>query len=74
MKKRKLKVRLVKLRVLILPDTVFEKNFGEKEWAFWDDRNQAIALRESRKGLKRLSDFLHEMKHVWVDLIDDEND
>ena len=72
--KGKSKGRLVRLKVLILPEDEFDKYFGVDEWAIWDDIHMTVVLRASRKGSKRLSDFIHEMKHVWVDVIDDENE
>jgi len=70
--KQKKTAKKITLRVYILPDGEFDKQFGKSTWSMWDDVAFAVILRESRTGLLRLSDFLHEMKHVWVDAIDNE--
>jgi len=70
--KQKKTAKKITLRVYILPDLEFNKQFGTSTLSMWDDEAMAVILRENRTGLLRLSDFLHEMKHVWVDAIDNE--
>lgn len=63
----------VRLTILIVPKDGWKHGGGgHNNWAEWDADTNTISLREERIGINRLADFLHEMKHVWVDRIDND--
>lgn len=65
-------MRRFRLTVEVLPKKVFDKKYGCSVQAYWNDVD-TVSLREERTGLLRLSDWLHECKHVWVDKLDTDN-
>ena len=60
----------ITLKVRVIPKKRFRKEIGKYN-ADWNGID-TITLRKDRKGIKRYNDFIHEMKHVWVDLIDND--
>lgn len=39
----------------------------EKDWACFDSNTHTIYLREDREGADLIRDYVHEMKHAFVD-------
>jgi len=66
------KWEVITIKIEILPKGEYNRRFGTGDFAQWEPSNNTVSLRKSRKGLKRLKDFLHEMKHLWVDRIDND--